>query len=60
MSQTCQYSTLAVTAPHRFDYWKEVVCHHCLDADSKRLAQSDFDGALEVHAMGALDRKSVV
>ncbi|KPY90143.1 hypothetical protein ALP50_200200 [Pseudomonas syringae pv. spinaceae] len=55
MSQTSQYSTLAVTAPRRFEYWKEVVCHHCLEADSKSLAQSDFDGALEVHSMGALD-----
>ncbi|EJM70080.1 DNA-binding domain-containing protein, AraC-type [Pseudomonas sp. GM50] len=55
MSQTCHYSTLAVTAPLRFDYWKDVVCHHCLDADSKLLAQSDFDGVLEVHSMGALD-----
>ena len=55
MSQTCHYSTLAVTAPLRFDYWKDVVCHHCLDADSKLLAQSNFDGALEVHSMGTLD-----
>jgi AraC-like DNA-binding protein len=55
MSHTSQYSTLAVTAPRRFDYWKEVVCHHCLEADSKPLAQSDFDGALEVHSMGVLD-----
>lgn len=55
MSQPSQYSTLAVTAPRRFEYWKEVVCHHCLDADSKPLAQGDFDGALEVHSVGALD-----
>lgn len=55
MGQTSQYSTLAVTAPRRFDYWKEVVCHHCLEADSKPVAQSDFDGALEVHSLGVLD-----
>lgn len=55
MSHTSQYSTLAVAASRRFDYWKEVVCRHCLEADSKPLTQSDFDGALEVHGMGALD-----
>ena len=55
MSHSNQYSTLAVAAPRRFDYWKEVVCRHCLAADSKPLAQSDFDGALEVHGMGPLD-----
>lgn len=55
MNQSTQYSTLAVSAPRRFDYWKEVVCRHCQAADSKPLSQSSFDGALAVNAMGALD-----
>lgn len=55
MSQSSQYSTLAVSEPRRFDYWKEVVCRHCLAADSKTLSQSNFEGALKVHDMGALD-----
>lgn len=55
MNQPNQYSTLAVSAPRRFDYWKEVVCRHCLAADSKPLEQSPFDGALEVRSVGALD-----
>lgn len=55
MSQTSQYSTLAVSAPRRFEYWKEVVCRHCLAADSKPLEQSSFDGALEVHGIGTMD-----
>lgn len=50
-----QYSTLAVAAPQRFDYWKEVVCRHCITADSKPLAQSSFDGSLLVHGLGELD-----
>ncbi|GAB7528335.1 helix-turn-helix domain-containing protein [Pseudomonas sp. 3A(2025)] len=55
MTPASQYSTLAVSAPRRFEYWKEVVCQHCLLADSKPLAQSDFDGALGVNGIGSLD-----
>lgn len=50
-----QYSTTAVTAPHRFDYWKEVVLRHCIPAASKPMARNDFDGRLEVRALGLLD-----
>ncbi|POF86412.1 helix-turn-helix domain-containing protein [Pseudomonas putida] len=55
MKQTNQYSTLAVSPARRFDYWREVVCHHCLSADSKPSSQSDFDGALQVNGIGPLD-----
>jgi AraC-like DNA-binding protein len=55
MNPSTQYSTLAVTAPQRFDYWKEVVCRHCLAADSKPFSQSSFDGALAVNTVGDLD-----
>jgi hypothetical protein len=55
MNPSTQYSTLAVAAPRRFDYWKEVVCRHCLAADSKPLSQSSFDGSLAVNTVGDLD-----
>ncbi|MCF5666304.1 helix-turn-helix domain-containing protein [Pseudomonas marginalis] len=55
MNPSTQYSTLAVPAPRRFDYWKEVVCRHCLAADSKPLSQSSFDGSLTVNTVGELD-----
>lgn len=55
MHPNIQYSTLAVPAVRRFDYWKEVVCHHCLAADSKPLSQSSFDGSLVVTGVGDLD-----
>jgi len=42
-------------APRRFDYWKEVVCRHCLLADSKPIAESSFDGQLEVRGLGPMD-----
>lgn len=55
MAETNQYSTLAVSPARRFDYWREVVCRHCLSADSKPLSQSDFEGALQVNGIGPLD-----
>ena len=55
MNPNTQYSTLAVPATRRFDYWKEVVYRHCLAADSKPLSQSRFDGSLTLNTVGALD-----
>jgi hypothetical protein len=55
MAETNQYSTLAVSPARRFDYWREVVCHHCLSADSKPSSQSDFEGALQVNGIDPLD-----
>lgn len=54
MSST-QYSTSVVTAPRRFEYWKEVVCRHCIPASSKPLVKSDFEGQLAVRGLGSLD-----
>ncbi|MGB9090149.1 MAG: helix-turn-helix domain-containing protein [Pseudomonas farsensis] len=55
MAETNHYSTLAVSQSRRFDYWREVVCRHCLSADSKPSSQSDFEGALQVNGIGPLD-----
>ncbi|MDP9902014.1 helix-turn-helix domain-containing protein [Variovorax ginsengisoli] len=49
-----QYSTEIVETPRRFDYWNEVVCRHCLLADSKTLSESRFDGKLEVRTAGTV------
>ncbi|WP_321793553.1 helix-turn-helix domain-containing protein [Burkholderia pyrrocinia] len=50
-----QYSTTLVPVHQRFEYWKEVVCRHCIPAASQPLTDSDFDGTLEVHSVGMLD-----
>ncbi|MBH3372570.1 helix-turn-helix domain-containing protein [Pseudomonas juntendi] len=55
MAETNHYSTLTVSPARRFDYWREVVCRHCLSADSKPSLQSNFEGALQVHGIGPLD-----
>ena len=49
------YSTLAVDAPRRFEYWKEVVCRHCIPAASQPERANDFDGRLAVSQLGLLD-----
>lgn len=50
-----QYSTTQVSASQRFEYWKEVVCRHCIPAASQPLSGRDFDGRLEVRSIGMLD-----
>lgn len=59
MNHLNHYSTLAVSEPRRFDYWKEVVCRHCLAADSKPSSQSDFDGTLQFKEMASLGISSL-
>ena len=54
MSQAA-YTTLAVAAPQRFDYWKEVICRHCIPASSKALEDTPFEGQLRVQGLGPLD-----
>ncbi|MBJ9976594.1 helix-turn-helix domain-containing protein [Pseudomonas sp. S75] len=50
-----RYSTLAVDPTRRFDYWRDVVCQHCLKADSQPASPSDFCGTLGVKGIGALE-----
>ncbi|MCO4859315.1 helix-turn-helix domain-containing protein [Herbaspirillum sp. WGmk3] len=50
-----QYTTEIVEAPRRFEYWNDVVCRHCLQADSKLLGAPVFDGAMSVSSIGMLD-----
>lgn len=54
MSST-SYSTLVVSAERRFDYWKEVVCRHCIPASSRPSVDADFDAQLRVMSLGLLD-----
>ncbi|WP_289240907.1 AraC family ligand binding domain-containing protein [Delftia sp.] len=55
-----EYSTHSQEPRHRFDYWHEVVCRHCIPADSHR-AQGDgagpggFGATLSVRSLGLLE-----
>lgn len=49
------YTTTEVPPERRFEYWTQVVCRHCIAADSHPVDRSDFNGQLIVRAMGALD-----
>lgn len=50
-----QYSTKVVEAPRRFEYWNDVVCRHCLLADSNTLGERPFDGEMKVNSIGMID-----
>ncbi|MCA1325109.1 helix-turn-helix domain-containing protein [Herbaspirillum sp. alder98] len=50
-----QYSTNVVEAPRRFEYWNDVVCRHCLLADSNTLGERPFDGEMRVNSIGMID-----
>ncbi len=47
-----QYTTQAVDAPRRFEYWNDVVCRHCLVADSDIARGQAFDGEMGVSSIG--------
>jgi len=49
------YSTMAVDAQHRFAYWSDVVCRHCIPAACRQLETAPFDGELRVHHAGVVD-----
>lgn len=50
-----QYSTQIVEAPRRFEYWHDVVCRHCLLADSNTLGERTFDGEMRFGSIGMVD-----
>lgn len=52
---TIEYTTTEIAPGQRFEYWKEVVCRHCIAAHSDPLDTSDFDGSLRVRTLGAMD-----
>lgn len=52
---SADYSTENQAPRHRFEYWKEVVCRHCIPALSKPLDEHMFNGQLHVRGLGALD-----
>lgn len=54
MSST-RYSTQVVSTQRRFEYWKEVVCRHCIPASSRPDSGLDFDAQLQVMPLGLLD-----
>lgn len=50
------YSTLTQQARHRFDYWHEVVCRHCIPAHSQcSVEQEGFEASLSVRSLGLLE-----
>ena len=48
------YSTDAVQAGQRFDYWSDVVCQHFIPAASRVLDREHFDARFSVRSLGPL------
>jgi AraC-like DNA-binding protein len=48
------FSTSAVAAPERFDYWRDVVCSHCIPAASDSPHRNQFDADIIGRSLGAL------
>jgi len=49
------YCTADIAPAHRFAYWSDVVCRHCIPARSRLLKDVPFDGELLVSHAGVLD-----
>ncbi len=54
------YSTAGIKPEHRFEYWIDVVCRHCIPAASGQLTETPFDGQLTVNSVGAVDISKMV
>lgn len=50
-----RYSTEQISAPHRFEYWNDVILRHCIPSDGKPQADGRFDGELTVREVGLVD-----
>ncbi|MDB5828837.1 MAG: AraC-type DNA-binding protein [Variovorax sp.] len=48
------YSTNAVAAGHRFEYWSDVVCSHFIPASSRVSNRENFSARFAVRALGSL------
>lgn len=53
------FSTTEVDTPERFDYWRDVVCKHCIPANSDSAHRSAFDATLSGKTVGPLTYASM-
>lgn len=49
------FSTSAIAAPERFDYWRDVVCSHCIPASSDSNHRAQFDAEIIGRSVGSLE-----
>ena len=48
------YSTSSLKKTEQFDYWRDVVCKHCIPAACDAPTRSSFDASIRVRSVGAL------
>jgi AraC-like DNA-binding protein len=49
------FSTSGLGHTERFEYWRDVVCQHCIPAASESPFDADFDATITGRTIGALD-----
>ena len=49
------FSTSSLSGSDRFEYWRDVVCQHCIPAASQTPHELDFDATIEGRTVGRLD-----
>lgn len=49
-----EFSTTSVPGDQRFSYWREVVCRHCIPADSESPHRHSFDATITGRTVGPL------
>ncbi|AFT70450.1 Putative transcriptional regulator [Alloalcanivorax dieselolei B5] len=55
-----EYATDHLERPRRFEYWHDVVCRHCIPADSRLLSPIPFNGRLSVRDLGSIAISTMV
>jgi AraC-like DNA-binding protein len=54
------FSTVGVNTSERFDYWRDIVCHHCIPASSETPHRDVFDATLIGQTIGPLTVASFI
>lgn len=54
------FSTTSISVHERFDYWRDVVCSHCIPAESQSEYRAHFDAQITGRSVGALDVAKMV
>jgi len=55
-----EFSTASLSGADRFDYWRDVVCEHCIPAASETPHQSNFEASVAGRSVGSLDVATLI
>ena len=55
-----EFSTASLSGADRFDYWRDVVCQHCIPAASETPHHGDFEATVAGRSVGPLDVATLI